>query len=197
MSIPPKNLFTVEFRNVPGKGIFASRGLKFQSDESAMRKQYGPVLQSVPLDTLLGEATLWVLWPSTAAIWALPLLLGWLAVDVAVLSAIGLFLAVQVAHMLFYARWLNYVLFVLGNRALQALAYAVFAVAFWRAGAPMKAVALTAWLALMATGVVQVVFVVPFVPLLKQILSRSPADQALWNVARRHAKLEDVQLPIL
>jgi hypothetical protein len=52
----------------------------------------------------------------------------------------------------------------------------------------MKALALAAWLLLMATGVVQVVFTVPFLPLLTRLFSARPADQALWNVACTHAR---------
>ena len=188
MSAPSKSLFAVGYRNVPGKGVFASGGLKFASDEGALREQYADVLKTVPLETLLGEAALWVLWPSTAAIWAFPLLLWRLSVDMAVLASIALFLTVQVGHMLFYARRLNYAGFVLGNRALQLIVYAVWGIAFWRMDAPPKLVALAAWLLLMASGVVQVVFVVPFMPLLKRLFALRPADQALRNVALDHAR---------
>ncbi len=183
-----QNLFAVTYRNVPGKGVFAQGGLKFQTEESAMRRQYAAVLRTAPLEVLLGEASLWVLWPSTAAIWAFPLLLWRFSTDVAVLAAIGLFLAVQIAHMLFYRQWLNYAGFVLGNRALQGLVYAGSAAGFWFSGQWMKALALAAWLLLMATGVVQVVFTVPFLPLLTRLFSARPADQALWNVACTHAR---------
>ena len=183
MSAPSKDLFAVEFRNVPGKGVFASGGLKFQDDENALRRRYAKVLDTVSLNTLLGEAALWVLWPSTIAIWIFPALLWRLSIDVAVLVSIGVFLVAQIVHMLFYARWLNHVVFVLGNRALQILAYAACAAAFWIHGGPARPIALTAWLLLMATGVVQVVFVVPFLPILKRLFALRPADQALRNVA--------------
>jgi hypothetical protein len=191
-----KNLFDVEFRNAPGKGVFASGGLKFQSDEQELRRRYARVLNMVPLETLLGEAALWVLWPSTAAIWAFPLLLWPLPVDVAVLYAIGLFLTVQVAHMRFYSRRLNYAGFVLGNRALQGLGYIAGAAAFWRTGEGTKALALGAWLVLMASGVLQVIFVVPFVPILKRILELRPADQALENVVQYHLRHQTGPHPV-
>ncbi len=184
MGVSSQDLFAVEFRDVPGKGVVAAGGLKFQDDEQSLRRRYGVVLQSVSLEVLLGEAALWVLWPSTIAIWAFPLLLWRLSIDIAVLAAIGLFLAVQIAHMMFYRRWLNYAVFVLANRALQVVVYAGCAALFWSDGAPRKAIAAGVWLAVMATGVAQVIFVVPFLPLLKSFFNPRPADQALQNVAR-------------
>ncbi|HYM10547.1 MAG TPA: hypothetical protein VEU62_07440 [Bryobacterales bacterium] len=195
MSVRSKNLFAVEFPSIAGKGLFASGGLKFQDDEPALRRQYGFILKLVPLDVLLGEAALWVLWPSTVAIWVFPLLLWPLAIDRAVLAAIAVFLAVQIAHMLFYAQRLNYAVFVLGNRALQAAVYAVCALLFWHAGAITKIIALAAWLLLMATGILQVIFVVPFLPLLKYWFARRPADQALRNVVRHHARRAGLRWP--
>ena len=192
-----KNLFAVEFRNVPGKGLFASGGLKFKTDEATLRRQCAPLLDRVSIHTLLGEASLWVLWPSTAAIWVFPFLVWRLSIDWAILASIGVFLAVLVLNMLFYSRRLNYGVLVLGNRALQGVAYAGFAVAFWRTGMPVKIVALAAWLLLMALGVVQVIFVIPFVPLLKRVFARSPADQALRNVARHHARRAGIRPPAL
>ena len=200
MSQPAKDLFAVEFRNYPGKGLYLKGGLKFKTDEDEMRRRYRPVLRLAPLEVLLGEAALWVLWPSTAAIWAFPLLLWLFRIDVAVLADIGVFLAVQVANLLFYSRPLNYAGFILGNRALQALAYAGCAVGLWFWGGPLKVLALAMWLLLMATGVVQVVFTVPFLPLLTRLFSQLPADQALWNIACSHAReagipLKELELP--
>lgn len=195
MSVRSTNLFSVEFRSIAGKGLFAAGGLKFQDDEPALRRRYGFLLKLVPLDVLLGEAALWVLWPSTAAIWAFPFLLWPLAIDRAVLAAIAVFLAVQVAHMLFYAQRLNYAVFVLGNRALQVILYAAGALFFWHAGAITKIIALAGWLLLMATGILQVIFVVPFLPLLKYWFDRRPADQALRNIARYHARRAGLRWP--
>ncbi|MBI3664982.1 MAG: hypothetical protein HY236_01955 [Acidobacteria bacterium] len=190
-------VFAVEYRNVPGKGVFARGGLKFRSDEAALRQQYRAVLEKVSLETLLGEAALWVLGPSTAAIWAFPPLLWRLPVDRAVIYSGALFLLLQVAQMLFFSRRLNYVLLVLGNRALQVIVYAASALAEWRMGAPWKAVALAVWLALMATGVVQVLFTVPFTPILKRLFELGPADQALRNVAQRHARRLGIDAALL
>jgi hypothetical protein len=185
---PAEDFFAVSYRNVPGKGVFAIGGLKFHSDEAELRRKYARALESARLDALLGEAALWVLWPSTAAIWAFPLLVWRLRIDWAILADIGVFWAVQIVTMLFYSRPLNYGVFVLGNRGLQALAYAGFALWFWRAETAMKVVFLAAWLILMAFGVVQVIFVVPFVPLLRRLFERTPADQALRHIARRYER---------
>ncbi len=60
----------------------------------------------------------------------------------------------------------------------------------WRAfdtATSRKAMALAVWLALMATGVVQVLFTVPFTPALKRLFELGPADQALRNVAQQAA----------
>jgi len=189
-----KDLFAVEFRNIPDKGIFLKGGLKFRSDESETRRRYKPLLRRVPLEILLGEAALWVLWPSTAAIWIFPLLLLRLRIDIAVLVDIGIFFAVQIADMLFYSRTFNYVGFILANRALQALLYAMWGVWLWFSGGPAKVLALGAWLLLMATGVVQVVFTVPFLPLLTRVFSKLPADQALWRVACVRAREAGIPL---
>src|SRR5262249_39275950 len=124
MAACPEDLFAVEFRDVPGKGVVAARGLKFQEGEQALRRRYNAALQTTSLNVLLGEAALWVLWPSTIAIWAFPLLLWRLPIDISILVTIGLFLAIQIAHMTFYRRRLNYAAFVLANRALQVTAYA-------------------------------------------------------------------------
>jgi len=183
-----KDPFAVEYRHVPGKGLFAAGGLRFHTEEADLRRDYAAALERVAFPRLLGEAALWVLWPSTAAIWAFPFLLARLSVDYALLADAGLFLAVQIVTMLFYARPLNYALLVLGNRPLQAVIYIAWAVWFWRDGATGKVVALAAWFLLMAFGVAQVIFVTPFLPLLKVLFSRTPADQALHQVARRYAR---------
>lgn len=188
MPAPPNDLFAVPFRSVPDKGLFAAGGLLFEGQEADIRREHAAALRKASLETLLGEATLWVLWPSTVAIWVFPFLLWKLPVDRAVLADVGVFLGVQIAHMLFYARWLNYALFALGNRAVQVMAYAAAGGWFWIAGQRGKIVALAAWLAFMALGVLQVIFVTPFLPLLKAVLSRRPANQALRNVARYHAR---------
>ncbi len=188
VSLCPEDLFAVEFRDVPGKGVVAARSLRFQDNEQALRRRYGAVLQNVSLNVLLGEAALWVLWPSTIAIWTFPLLLWRLSIDIAILAAIGVFLAIQITHMMFYRRWLNYAAFVLANRALQVVAYAVCAGLFWSHGTPRKAIAAAVWLALIAAGMVQVIFVVPFLPVLKSFFAQRPADQALQNVARYHER---------
>jgi hypothetical protein len=190
---PSPDFFAVQYRNVPGKGVFAAGGLKFQRDETELRREYAPVLQHVSLESLLGEAALWVLWPSTAAIWAFPVLLWRLRTDFAILADIGVFWAVQIATMLFYARPLNYAVFVLGNRALQALAYAAAAAAMWFLGEPMKIVALAGWLLAMAFGVVQVIFVVPLVPLLRRLFEGTPADRALRFIARNYLREKPVR----
>lgn len=182
------NWFAVEYRNVAGKAVFTRGGLKFGSDETALRKQYAPALERVALETLLGEAAVWVLWPATAAIWAFPPLVWRLSVDRAILAAAGVFLLVQIAHMLFYARGLNYVVLVLANRLVQALLYTGAVAAMLRADQPGKAAALAAWLLLMALGVLPVIFSVPLAPLLKRVLPRPPADQALGHVARYHQR---------
>jgi len=187
MGAAPKDLFAVGYRNVPGKGVFASGGLKFQKEEDELRRQYAAALDRVSLNTLLGEATLWVLWPSTAAIWGFPILLWRLRLDLAVVAAIALFLAALVASMLFYARWLNYPVLVLGNRLVQTVVYTGWGLALWRTGSPAKVLALGAWLVLLSAGVLQVIFVTPFLPLLKAVFARGPADQALRNVARSYA----------
>jgi hypothetical protein len=187
MNLSP-DFFAVSYRNVPGKGVFASGGLKFASDEAELRRQYAAALEQSPLAALLGEAALWVLWPSTAAIWAFPFLLWWLRIDLAILADIGLFWLVQIATMLFYSRPLNYAVFVLGNRLLQALGYALAAAAIWWLGAPLKALALAVWLLIMAFGVAQVIFVVPFVPLLRRLFDGTPADQALRRIAENRRR---------
>jgi len=184
----PRDPFTLHYRRVPGKGLFAAGGLRFRTEEADLCRDHPALLDRVPFARLLGEAALWVLWPSTAAIWAFPALLARLSVDYAILADIGLFLAVQVVTMLFYARPLNYALVLLGNRPLQAVVYLVWAVWMWRSGVPGKIVALAVWFPLMAFGIAQVIFVTPFLPLLKVLFSRAPADQALHQVARRHSR---------
>jgi hypothetical protein len=183
---PAEDFFDVPYRNIPGKGVFATGGLKFHNDEDELRQKYARALQSVRLEALLGEAALWVLWPSTAAIWVFPFLVWRLRIDWAILADIGVFWAIQIVTMLFYSRSLNYGVFILGNRALQALAYAAFAAGFWLAGTPLKVVSLAVWLILMAFGIVQVIFVIPFVPLLRRLFDRTPADQALRFIAHQY-----------
>jgi hypothetical protein len=187
MRADSQDIFAVKFRNVAGKALFGPGGLKFE-EEAELRRRYATALEDLPLETLLGEATLWVLWPSTAAIWLFPVFLLRFSIDFAALFTIGVFLAVQVAHMTFYNRRLNYVLLVLGNRALHCIYYVVWAVAFWRMGSVPKVIALAVWLPLMAFGILQVIFLVPFVPILKRVFERRPADQALSIVARYHER---------
>lgn len=189
MSYAAKDPFAVEYKTVPGKGLFVAGGLRFMTEEAEFRREHRAVVSRVPFQRLLGEASLWVLWPSTAAIWAFPALLWRLRVDYALLADIGVFLAVQVATMLFYARGLNYALLVLGNRPLQAVAYLAWAVVFWRIDGPgARVLALAVWFLLMAFGIAQVIFVTPFLPLLRVLFSRTPADQALRHVVRRYSR---------
>ncbi len=183
-----KDPWLAEYRRVPGKGLFLAGGLRFQTEEDAFRREFRKALERAPFERLLGEAALWVLWPSTAAIWVFPALLWRLRVDYALLADIGVFLAVQVATMLVYARRLNYALVVLGNRPLQGVVYLAWAFALWRAGETAKLPALAVWFALMAFGVAQVIFVTPFLPVLRLLFARAPADQALRQVARRYQK---------
>lgn len=189
--MPPaaQDLFTVDYRTVPGKGLFASGGLRFKTEEADLRREFPAVLDQVPFPRLLGEAALWVLWPSTIAIWAFPAFLQFLSVDYALLADVGVFLAVQIVTMLFYSLPVNYALFVLGNRPLQAGVYLAWGLVYWRAGALARLLPLAIWFLLMAFGVAQVVFVTPFLPLLRGLFSRTPADQALRHIARRYAKL--------
>ncbi len=185
MAPSPQDPFSVEYRTIPGKGLFVAGGLRFKTEESDLRRDYPTVLDRVPFARLLGEAALWVLWPSTAAIWAFPAFLEFLRVDYALLADIGLFLTVQLVTMLFYSPALNLALFVLGNRPLQAGVYLAWGLVFWHAGVPSRILPLAIWFFLMASGVAQVIFVTPFLPLLRGLFSLPPADQALRHIVRR------------
>jgi hypothetical protein len=188
MSRAAQDPFAVTYRQVAGKGIFAAGGLRFKTEEADLRREFPDVVKRIGVGRLLGEAALWVLWPSTVAIWAFPALLWRLRVDYAILADIGVFLGIQLVTMLFYSSRLNYSLLVFGNRPLQASVYLIWAVVYWRGESTVKILPLTIWFLLMAFGVAQVIFVTPFLPLLRVLFSRTPADQALRHIARGYGR---------
>lgn len=101
---------------------------------------------------LIGEAVFWMHVADTASVRALPMLAHACDMHTALVAAAVVYLAAELLSRALYLKAFNYIVFVLGNRVLQIVAYGVFAVLFWgerfprdRASAGAVAWMLSAW----------------------------------------------------
>lgn len=121
-------LFSVDFQDVPNRGVIAQGGLKFRATVEYLNSYFDPVLQYVSLNDLIGEAVFWFLMPSTIAIWAFPFFLYFNGLPSALVWTLGVHLVAEATHLLVYIKPLNYLVFVLGNKILQGVVYLTVAV---------------------------------------------------------------------
>ena len=180
-------LFSVNYQNVPGQCVYAQGGLKFHADEEALVRYFAPILPYVSLNNLIGEAVFWVLLPSTLSIWTFAFLLYTRGILFAVITTIALYLFVEIGHMVLYIKPLNYVVFILGNRILQLVAYIVLAVILVLSGSILKTIILGGWFLFFAVGLNQLILL-PLIPILTKIFSLPPSDQVLRNVGWHYAR---------
>lgn len=181
-------LFAVEYQDVPGRGVFAYGGLKFRASEQSLRRYFAPVLPFISLNDLIGEAVFWILMPSTIAIWTLPLLLYLKGLPWALIWTFGLYVLSHIVHLFVYIKPLNYLVFILGKRMLQLVAYVVLAIVFAFTGHISWTITLAAVFLFYVVGLDVV-----FVSVLTLPLNSLPtSDQLLrligWHYGRKYTK---------
>jgi len=181
-------LFAIDYQDVPGRGVIAQGGLKFRAREESLCRYFATILPFVSLNDLIGEAVFWSLMPSTAAIWTFPLFLYLKGFPSALVWMLAVHLLAQVTHLLVYIKPLNYLVFVLGNRALQIVAYLIVGIVYGLTGHITWAIALVAVFLLYALGLPEIVIGILTFP-----VSRLPtSDQLLrligWHYGRKHGQ---------
>jgi len=180
-------LFSVNYQNVPGQCVYAQGGLKFRADEEALSRYFAPILSYVSINDLIGEAVFWFLLPSTLAIWTFAFLLYRQGILFALIATIVLYLFVVIGHMVLYIKPLNYVVFILGNRLLQLVAYVVLAVILVLSGSILKVIILGGWFLFFAVGLDQLILL-PLISILRKFFSLPPSDQVLRNIGWYYAR---------
>jgi hypothetical protein len=184
-------LFAVEYQDVAGRGVIAQGGLKFRASEQSLRHYFAPILPFVSLNDLIGETVFWILMPSTIAIWAFPPLLYLTEFPWALVWMFGLYILLQVVHLLLYIKLLNYVVFILGNKVLQFIAYVVLVVASALTGHIAWAIALAAVFLFYAVGVSEIFASILTFPM-NRFVGLPTSDQLLrligWYYGRKYTQ---------
>ena len=182
-------LFAVEYQDIPGRGVLAQGGLKFRASERSLSRYFAPILPFVTLNDLIGEAVFWILIPSTIVVWTLPLLLYLTGLPWALAWTIGLYLLAHVIHLLVYIKPLNYLVFILGNRILQFIAYIILAAVFAFTTHIDWAITLATMFLYFALGL-DVIFVSPLTLVLTRFVGLPTSDQLLrlvgWYYGRKY-----------
>lgn len=182
------DLFSVDYKNIPGQCVYTQGGLKFRTDEDALRRYFAPILSYVSLKELIGEAVFWSMLPSALAIWVFPFLLYTQGVLFAVITTIVLYLIAEIGHIIFYLKPLNYIVFVLGNNLLSLVVYIIWVAILILSGSIVETVILGAWFLFFALGLNQIIFLFPLIPILAKLFSLPPSDQVLRNIGWYYAK---------
>lgn len=187
-------LFLLDYKNVPGRNIYARGGLKFRADEHSLRHYFAPILPYVTLNDLIGEAVFWSVLPSTLAIWTFPIVFYR---GEFIIIVIALYVLAQILHMTIYLKWLNYLVFVFSNKLLEFLFYAILAGVFMQNGSVFAAVILGIVFLFFAIGgdefhfgliMLALLSHAWFRPFTKRFLYLPRSDQILWNVSRFYRK---------
>jgi hypothetical protein len=192
-------LFWLDYKNVPGQGVYAQGGLKFRFTEETLKEYFGPILSYVSLNDLIGEAVFWTMLPTYLAVYIFPFILYYKGILVSIVTAAVVFLIAEIYHLSFYNKPLNYLAFFLGSTLPQSILYAVFLVLFIRSGSVAKIAVLVVQFLASFLGIYQVfAFIIDF-PLV--IINRayfqktkeflflpSSSDQILINIGRYYAK---------
>ena len=184
-------LFSVDYQDVPGRGVIAQGGLKFRASEESLCHYFAPVLPYVSLNDLIGEAVFWILMPSTVAIWTFPFFLYSEGLPSALVWTLAVHLVAKVVHLLVYIKPLNYLVFVLGNGILQGIAYLVAAVVCALTGHLPWAVALVGVFLAYAVGVADICVGILTFPV-NRFVGLPTSDQLLrliaWYYGRKHGQ---------
>lgn len=182
-------LFWVNYQNVPGQCVYAKGGLKFRGDEKALCRYFAPILPYVSLNNLIGEAVFWSLLPSTLAIWTFPFLILYSqGILFAIVVAVALCLLLEVGHMTFYFKPLNYLVFILANPLPQLVVYIVWAVILIRSASVGKFIVLGVWFLFFKFGFDKLIFSPLLISLNEAHFSLPPSDTVLRNIGWYYAR---------
>lgn len=182
-------LLWVNYQNVPGQCVYAKGGLKFRADEEALCRYFAPILPHVSLNDLIGEAVFWVLLPSTLVIWIFPFLLFYSQEMLfAIIVAVALYLLLEIGHMSFYLKPLNYLVFILANPLPQLILYIVWAVILIRSGSVDKFIVLGVWFLFFKLGFDKLIFSPLLISLNEAHFSLPPSDTVLRNIGWYYAR---------
>lgn len=184
-------LFAVEYQDVEGRGVIAQGGLKFRASEDSLCHYFAPILPFVSLNDLIGEAVFWILMPSTIAVWAFPLLLYMKGLPSALVWSFGLHILAYVIHLLVYIKPLNYLVFILGNKVLQFVAYVVLVVVCALTGHIAWAIALAVVFLFYVVSVSEILVSILTFPV-NRLVGLPTSDQLLrligWYYGRKYTK---------
>jgi hypothetical protein len=179
------------------QGIVSAHGVHFRTTRALLEDYAGPVLEVVPLATLIGRAEVWLRGGPTVALWVLAPLLLLVPPWWAAAAALGAYVAWETAGPLWVSRRLVAALRVLERPLVQAALYvAVLSVLAARGQVVAVGVGLLGFV-LMRWGVVLWVLR-PAVRVLRRPLTTLPApDQVLRAFVLRAALRHGIALPQL
>ena len=180
-------LFSLNYHNVPGQCVYAKGGLKFRADEEKLYRYFSPILPHISLNDLIGEAVFWSMLPSTLAIWTFPILLYFKGISFALIATLILYLVAEIGHLAFYSKFLNYIIFVLGNNLLALVVYLIWAATLIFSGSMGEVIVLAIWFLFFALGLSQLILL-PLLPILTKFFALPPSDQILKNIGWYYAE---------
>jgi len=178
--------FAVEYNDVEGQGVYARGGLKFRADEASLRRYFAEILPHVSLNDLIGEATFWLLLPSTAAVWLFPVFLYFWGIASAVLATAAVYVFATVSHFLIYSKPVNYLVLLFSQRVPRLIVYAGWATIFLLKGLAAKALVVGAAFLFFAFGLESRMFATLLTPVYATLFSLAPSDLVLRNVGWYH-----------
>jgi hypothetical protein len=185
-------LFAVDYKSVEGQGVYAYGGLRFRADEASLRRYFAEILPHVSLNDLIGEATFWLLLPSTIAAWVLPVLLYYLDISAAIYMTAGIYLVATASDFLVYSKPVNYLVLLFSQKVPRLLAYAGWVTLLLFKGLTTKAVILGAFYLFLGFGLEGRIFASLLTPLYAMLFSLPPSDQVLRNVGWYYAEKRGV-----
>lgn len=185
---------TVEYQDVPGKGVIIGKRLQLPFDEATLKSMFGPVLDQIGLGQLLGELYHWITMPATISSWVLAIAILRLPIWTALLASFVVFLALKIVYQFVYSLSVNRVASAIGQPFRLLLLYV--AVGGWLIylREPKRAMALAAWLLLDISGALEILWNILWgllIVLLQRIMRKlgllPEQQQILFLIARCHA----------
>lgn len=178
-------------------GIFTEAGVWFHTTEDDLRAYAGPVLEQVPIETLLSWAGRWMRLPRILTLWALPLVLLVAPPAYAVLVALLLFAGLKVVSPSVVSTWVARALPTLNSAPVQGGCY-VFVLSILAAQDAFVAVGVgLVGFMLLRWGLVGRVLDPLLRPALRKIYPLSLSDQVLRAFVIRVALARKLSLPQL
>lgn len=178
-------------------GIFTEAGVWFHTTEEDLRAYAAPVLEHVPMETMLSWAGAWMRLPRILTLWALPILLLFVAPGYAVLSALLTYVTLKVVSPSAVSTWVARALPTLNSAPFQGGCY-VFVLsilaardAFIAVGAGLVGFIVLRW------GLVERVVEPLLRPALRKLYPLSISDQVLRAFVIRVALNRKLSVPQL